>query len=488
MIETEKITIIFTTSKYQKKDINSNISSINLGECEILLRNYYNISINETLYMKKLDIVQEGMKTKKVEYDVYSKLSGKNLIKLNLTVCKNSKGSISLPFELMESLDIFNSSSGYYNDICYTTTSDVGTDLSLKDRKNEYVNGNKMICQDDCDFANYDYDTLKAKCSCKVKESSSSFIDMNINKTKILENIKEIKNFANFKFLICHKKLFTKKGLLNNIGSYLILVIILTHIINIFLFYIKQLPLINKKIKDIVFGIKNYELIESDKKKNKKKKKFKKDINIIDNSDQNQIITSNTVNKVMKKKKKNKRRYSKNIHINNKNLNNISNKNENKTNNIGENIIPIIEDNGIIKSKSKKIKEKKDEKVKEIMKYIDEEINSLSYELAIQYDKRTYCEYYLSLLKTKHNIIFALFNNNDYNSLIIKIDLFFVGFTIYYTTNALFYSDDTMHKIYQNKGKYNIEEQIPIIIFSSIISTILNTLLKLLALSNDSII
>ena len=79
MIETEKITIIFTTAKYQKKDINSNMSSINLGECEILLRNYYNISINETLYMKKLDIVQEGMKTKKVEYDIYSKLSENNV-------------------------------------------------------------------------------------------------------------------------------------------------------------------------------------------------------------------------------------------------------------------------------------------------------------------------------------------------------------------------------------------------------------------------
>ena len=266
VIETEKITITFTTSQNQKNDINKNISSINLGECEILLKNYYNISINETLYMKKLDIVQEGMKTKKVEYDVYSKLSGKNLIKLNLTVCKNSKVSISLPFELMESLDIFNSSSGYYNDICYTTTSDDGTDISIKDRKNEYVNGNKVICQDDCDFTNYDYDTLKAKCSCKVKESSSSFIDININKTKILENIKEIKNFANFKFLICHKKLFTKKGLLNNIGSYLILVIILTHIINIFIFYIKQLSLINKIINNITFGITNYILIKSDKK------------------------------------------------------------------------------------------------------------------------------------------------------------------------------------------------------------------------------
>ena len=32
------------------------MATIDLGECEILLRNYYNISNNETLYMKKIDI------------------------------------------------------------------------------------------------------------------------------------------------------------------------------------------------------------------------------------------------------------------------------------------------------------------------------------------------------------------------------------------------------------------------------------------------
>ena len=34
------------------------------------------------------------------------------------------------------------------------------------------------------------------------------------------------------------------------------------------------------------------------------------------------------------------------------------------------------------------------------MKYIDEEKNELTYELALLYDKRNYCEYYISLLKT----------------------------------------------------------------------------------------
>ena len=63
------------------------MTRIDLGECEILLRGEYNLTNNETLYIKKLDIIQEEMKILKVEYNVYAKLFGKNLIKLNLTIC-----------------------------------------------------------------------------------------------------------------------------------------------------------------------------------------------------------------------------------------------------------------------------------------------------------------------------------------------------------------------------------------------------------------
>ena len=121
-------------------------------------------------------------------------------------------------------------------------------------------------------------------------------------------------------------------------------------------------------------------------------------------------------------------------------------------------------------------------------KYIDEEINDFSYDLALKIDKRTYCQYYISLLKTQHSLICALFNNNDYNSGIIKIDLFLIGFAIEYIVNALFYNDDTMHKIYEDKGLFDLETQLPIAFYSTIISTILNYPLNFLALSNDAII
>ena len=47
--------ITLTAIENQKDNYNNeNISSINLYECEYLLRNAYDIAINKVLYMKKL--------------------------------------------------------------------------------------------------------------------------------------------------------------------------------------------------------------------------------------------------------------------------------------------------------------------------------------------------------------------------------------------------------------------------------------------------
>ena len=86
------------------------------------------------------EIFQEGMKIPKIEYDLYSKLNGEILIKLNLSSCQNDEIIISIPVNTTNSIDKLNSSSGYYNDFCYTAISDKGTDISLNDRKNEIPN------------------------------------------------------------------------------------------------------------------------------------------------------------------------------------------------------------------------------------------------------------------------------------------------------------------------------------------------------------
>ena len=276
IIETNIVKTTITVLQNEKNNINNNVTTINLGECEYLLRSFYNLSSNETLYMKKIEVVQEGFNIPKVKYDVYSKLSGKNLIKLNLTVCENTKILISISINITENLDILNSSSGYYNDICYTSTSEDGTDITLKDRKAEYINKNKAICQEDCIFSKFNREILKVECLCKVKVSSLSISDMNIDKDKLLENFKDIKNFLNFNILVCYKNLFTKEGIVNNIGCYLILSIILFHIITIFVFSINDFNSLKKKIKLIVFGRNKNQIIDKNEKGNKCKDELNK--------------------------------------------------------------------------------------------------------------------------------------------------------------------------------------------------------------------
>ena len=118
----------------------------------------------------------------------------------------------------------------------------------------------------------------------------------------------------------------------------------------------------------------------------------------------------------------------------------------------------------------------------------DYELNSLSYFNALKYDKRSYIEYYISLLKAKHLLIFTFCQNRDYNSSIIKISLFFFSFDLYYAINALFYTDSTMHKIYEESGVFNIIYHVPQILYSTIISTAINSVVKYLSLSQKNIL
>ena len=118
----------------------------------------------------------------------------------------------------------------------------------------------------------------------------------------------------------------------------------------------------------------------------------------------------------------------------------------------------------------------------------DEEINALEYEIAIVIDKRTYFQYYWSLLKKKQLILFTFYPTQDYNLVSIKICLLLISFSLYFTINAFFFSDDTMHKIHEEHGAFNLLTQIPQILFSTFVSAVINMILKKLSLSEKNIL
>ena len=126
---------------------------------------------------------------------------------------------------------------------------------------------------------------------------------------------------------------------------------------------------------------------------------------------------------------------------------------------------------------------KKDKLMNDLQILNDQELNTLEYKNAIYLDKRNYLQYYFSLLKKKQLILFTILPSNDYNLRVIKISLFLLTFSLYFTTNGFFFTDESMHNVYINKGGFDIIYQISNIIYSSIIPSIINTILRYLSLS-----
>ena len=287
--------------------------------------------------------------------------------------------------------------------------------------------------------------------------------------------------------MVCYKVLFSKQGIRKNIAFFSIMPILIFKIITIILFYKSQRNEITKRINDIIFGINNYKLVKLDLKK--KKEINKKNLLHIK---QNKNVKSNKINnnKIDILPKSNE---SHNLNNNfNKNYNPPKNNKKKKIKYINNDMeLKFNQDNIDSKNKINENENNNQEKIKkvnEIMSFNDDEMNDLSYKLALKYDKRTFFEYYLSLLKTKHIILFTFIHNKDYNLRSIKIDSFFINFIIYFNINALFFNDDTMHKIYEDQGSFNFIYQLPQIIYSSLISNFLNILLSFLALSESDIL
>ena len=135
------------------------------------------------------------------------------------------------------------------------------------------------------------------------------------------------------------------------------------------------------------------------------------------------------------------------------------------------------------------INEKQEKKILEEHKGLtDEELNDLDYKVAIICDKRTYWQLYWALLKKGQLIIFTFFINDDYNLRAIKILLFIVSFALYFSINAFFFTDDTMDKIYVDNGMFNFIFQLPQIIYSSLVSTVINMILQKLSISEAQIL
>ena len=91
----------------------------------------------------------------------------KIIIKVNLLNKLNDiKVNInSILYLTRQNIDIFNSSSDFYTDICYHYVSEIDKDIALRDRLLMYF-PNISLCENGCEIIGVNLTTLQAICEC----------------------------------------------------------------------------------------------------------------------------------------------------------------------------------------------------------------------------------------------------------------------------------------------------------------------------------
>ena len=546
---------------------NGNVSFVDIGECEKILKTIYHINESDSLIMVKSDFKNNDSYSTNVQFDLYHPYSKE---KLNMSYCDDVQIKINVPSELenntidlykslLESgYNLFDSNDSFYTDVCSTYTSENGTDMILSDRQNIIfsLSGNITLCQLGCNFIYYNKTLKMAECDCSIQSTSTETDAEKFNEKELKNSFASTILNSNFIILKCIKLAFSFEHIFTNKGRIAMTIIIFFFIIILLIFFIYDKNTLNKYFKSILKNKNKEEDVEiNDLSKNNDKVKDKaknNDISIyqnrrsanLENTNRNMKISMTEKHKMINLQKINHNKFNFDNTITNSDKkilkfeegkNNFPPKrNAFKTNTHKFNIrnsfnffnsiirsskdelnkINIIseekmkerlkieeEKNQILKEKNKSknpdikiktnikkdnnpIKETKDSEIYKDMN--DDELNSLEYDKALVYDKRTFFQYYWSLLKKDNLILFTFLPTNDYNLISLKMTLFILSISLETTINAFFFTDETMHQIHQNNGEFDLIYQIPQILYSSIISTILNSLLQKLALSEDS--
>ena len=458
IIEDKNTKYQITSTFNQNNKKYDNVSTVILGECENTLKDENDINEDDTLIMLKLDHYIEGLYIPIIEYIVFDPYSNKLL---DLSQCQKNNNSINyyIPLSINpDNLYIHDPSSDYYINNCNIHHNEKGVDMTIYERKNEYNNKGLSLCQSNCIMVEYIFEKEKVNCECQIQTNLNlDSYNNKIDKYKLLNKFINLKKIMNIDIMTCYKVMLTREGLIQNIGSYILLSILFIFLVSAALFYFKGYDEIKEKIK-IVSGRQFRKINE--------RSSFEKN--------QNNIIKKKKVQNENSKKLKNKFDIKNNLSFSNSNI-------KLEVKNSLENVDEINNDI------SKKIKEKKN-KLNLSLFYVEREINLFTYEEAMKKDKRSFKEYYFSLIKLKQLLIFSFYPTFDYNSMIIKISLFFFSFALYYTVNGLFFNDSTMHKIYEDNGIYNLIYSIPQLLYSIIISSIISSIVKRLSISEKNIL
>ena len=240
-----------------------NYSVLYLGECEGLLRNYYNLSKNTDLYILGIDSPNKdkNSSTKVFNYGVFLE-NGTQLDHIN--VCKNEKVIISSMIVNVEKIkyqnasyfsdfgyDIYDENNSFYTDKCSGAYID-NNDITLTDRKKYYYPENISLCNDSCNYVGVDFDTQRFTCECEISYNYSSGNNNNDNNNNEEEitYLQYLLSFVNYKIFACYSLFFNSKNFKSNIGFYISAGTLLFCLIQMILFLVFGLKDIKIKIME----------------------------------------------------------------------------------------------------------------------------------------------------------------------------------------------------------------------------------------------
>ena len=472
------------------------LSMIDLGQCETLIKQKY--EIDSPLIIIKFEKLTPTSSEKNVQYEVYNPMTK---TKINLSICVNTPVDLYIPVSLSErtknlyedlqsyGYDLFNPEDPFYQDICTPYTSENNTDVLLSDRRIDYF-VNDSTCQANCEYSEYNIKTNLLKCECEViNEDIDTEEPKKFSGEMVLTSFYDVLKYSNIKVLKCFKLVFDISSIINNYGSLLVIAFFLIYLCFLFVYFFKGINPLKISIGKLFFERPNNKKDASNewikqlkkhkksskahkhktnfppKKRKIKKRKVNTDDDDYDDGD-DESHNYNLKNKKIKKKSKKQ----KNVIIKNDTLEHYSHLNTKSPTLTTKR--KMIETNIIFDTKNQE-----DNSSFSKHKMEDFELNELEYLEAIELDKRPFYRIYWATLKREHLILFTFFSNNDYNLVYVKIERFIFLICTDLAMNAFFFSDDSMHKVYINYGKYDFIQQIPQILYSTIISHVIEVII-----------
>ena len=269
IILTKNVVFQVSTLEQQKNSNNSNISSIDFGECENILKYEYKISSDEELKIIKIDIKNQDLSKTYVQNELYSNISTD---RLNLNKCENTTIILNIPnnlepdiISLYDSLkkagyNLFDYNDSFYNDICSPYTTENKTDILLNDRQKDIFSKteNITLCQDNCILNSFNIENSKAKCECNIQKKSIQTNISTINFDNNFDNKKFVISFwntiknANFLVLKCYKLALNMKNFLKNYGRIIMTILLVIYIFFLIIYIFKERKKINIDIQSIM--------------------------------------------------------------------------------------------------------------------------------------------------------------------------------------------------------------------------------------------